>query len=81
MEVNKKKSQFELKRELEHKLKEYKQAAVGEVIEGLRLLNNKYEHAGVEQYASVLYDSMKNIEKNHRKTIKKEEESMGNRIK
>lgn len=81
MEVNKKKSQFELKRELEHKQKEYKQAYVAEVIEGLRLLNNKYEHAGVEQYASVMYDSMKNIEKNHRKAIKKEEESMGNRIK
>ena len=73
MEVNRKKSQFELKKELEERQKEYKQAAVGEVIESLRGLNSKYEHAGVEQYASVLYDSMKNIYKNHRKTIKKEE--------
>lgn len=80
MEVNKKKSQFELKRELEQKQKEYKQAAIGEVIEGLRWLNNRYEHAGVEQYASVMYDSMNNIEKNQRKAIKKEEEAMGNRI-
>lgn len=80
VEVNKKKSQFELRRELEQRQKEDKQLSVVDAIEKMRVLIGKYEHAGVEQYASVLYNTIKDLEKNHRKAMKWEEDAKSNRI-
>lgn len=59
MEVNRKKSQFELNKELgsiatfRHKFP--KTEDVETAMSGLRSLHERFEHAGVELYAATLY--------------------------
>jgi hypothetical protein len=46
---------------------------VDAALSGLRTLQDRYEHAGVELHASVLYEMMRNIEKGCKKLSKKTE--------
>jgi hypothetical protein len=38
---------------------------------GYRSLNNRFEHADVDIYANTLYEIIKNVDKGHKKLLKK----------